>query len=343
MSVARVDMSAALTPTTTQVAIDDPSGIGAARRRSAEHARAAGLDDESVGRAEIIATELATNLQRHATEGRLLLRSWRSGSATGTLELLAVDNGPGMADVQRCVRDGYSTGGTAGNGLGAVQRLADEFDISSQAGLGTVVLARVRSTGSRVPTAALHLGVVCLAMAGEPVCGDTWAWREEPDGGSLLVFDGLGHGHPAAEAAAAALRAFRETPAVAPTEVIEAIHGRVSGTRGGAAAVAQIDRARGLLRYAGVGNIGATLVGPERRRGLPSHNGIVGSIVGRVRGFEYEWTQGDVLVMHSDGLQSRWTMDGVAGMVHRDPAVVAALLYRDFARGRDDLTVAVCG
>ena len=145
------------------------------------------------------------------------------------------------------------------------------------------------------------------------------------------------------DSAAAALRAFRETPAVAPTEVIEAIHGRVSGTRGGAAAVAQIDRARGLLRYAGVGNIGGTLVGPERRRGLPSHNGIVGSIVGRVRGFEYEWTQGDVLVMHSDGLQSRWTMDGVAGMVHRDPAVVAALLYRDFARGRDDLTVAVCG
>ena len=111
-----------------------------------------------------------------------------------------------------------------------------------------------------------------------------------------------------------------------PAGTVIGCTGHVSGTRGGAAAVAQIDRARGLLRYAGVGNIGATLVGPERRRGLPSHNGIVGSIVGRVRGFEYEWTQGDVLVMHSDGLQSRWTMDGVAGMVHRDPAVVAALL-----------------
>jgi hypothetical protein len=253
---------------------------------------------------------------------------------------LAVDAGPGIASIERCLRDGYSSGGTAGNGLGAVRRLAHDFDIASQPGKGTVVLARIRNAagGQRV---ALPVAAVCLPMPGERACGDGWAWQADAAGGALLVFDGLGHGELAAEAALAACTAFDEQRGLAPADALMAVHRRLGGTRGGAVAIARIDTVTGTLRYAGVGNIAGTIIGHEQRRGLPSHNGIAGSIVGSIRSFDYPWTEGDLLVMHSDGLQSRWHLDDAPGLATRDPAVVAAHLYRDFRRGRDDVTVAV--
>lgn len=331
-------MSAA--PTTVLVPLDDASQVGAARRCIAELSRVLGFGEQAAGRAAIVVTELATNLLRHARDGRILARALQDGGQRA-LEILAVDSGPGMADVERCLRDGISGGGTAGEGLGAVRRQADDFDIESQVGAGTVVLARVREPSGAMP--ALRLGAICLPMAGELACGDTWAWRPEADGGALLVFDGLGHGALAADAAHAARRAFEELPAASPVDTLQALQPRLSGTRGGAAAIARIDRRQGTLHFAGIGNIGATLLCADRRRGLPSHNGILGGTAGRVQGFDYPWAPGDRLVMHSDGVQSRWGVDAVPGIGHRDPAMVAGLLYRGFARGRDDLTVVVVG
>lgn len=320
--------------------VDDSSQIGAARRAVAGVARALGFDAERTGRAEIVATELATNLLRHATDGRLLLRSEADDAGSRMLEMLAVDAGPGMSDIERCMRDGYSTGGTAGNGLGAVRRLSDDFDISSAPGVGTVVLARLRDAA--VPDRrGMRAAGVCLPMPGETVCGDGWAWRAAGSGGSLLVFDGLGHGMLAADAARAACAAFAGAGDCPPADALLVIHRKLSGTRGGAAAIARIDRERGTLQYAGIGNIGGTIVTADGRRGLPSHNGIAGSMPTRVKAFDYDWSDDDVLVMHSDGLQSRWSLDALPGVALRDPAVIAAHLYRDFRRGRDDVTVAV--
>lgn len=321
--------------------VDEPSQVGSARRCAAELCAGLRLGEEPSGRAAIVATELANNLLRHAREGRLLARPRRDGPLP-MLELLAVDAGPGMADVERCLRDGYSTAGTAGEGLGAVRRLSQEFDILSVEGGGTVVLSRIRAPGP-VPRTPLRLGAVCLPMPGETESGDGWAWRPEADGGTLLVFDGLGHGEAAAEAAARACGAFLDSTVQEPAEALQALHRAVAGTRGGAAALARIDLAAGRLHYAGIGNIGGAILGRDARRGLASHNGIVGSIVGRAQGFTYDWSDGDVLVMHSDGIQSRWSLDGYPGITTRDPALAAGVLARDFARGRDDLTVVVVG
>jgi anti-sigma regulatory factor (Ser/Thr protein kinase) len=323
------------------LAVDDISQVGAARRAVAALARSLGFGDEAVGRAEIIATELATNLVRHAQDGRMLLRVDHHNAAEPALEILAIDAGPGIASIERCLRDGYSSGGTAGNGLGAIRRLANDFDMASQPGSGTVVLSRIRNAPGGGERAAMPVAAVCLPMPGERACGDGWAWQPAAAGGSLLVFDGLGHGELAAEAAHEACTAFAELPDLAPADAVMGLHRRLSGTRGGAAAVARIDIAAGTLSYAGVGNIAGAILGHEQRRGLPSHNGIAGSIVGTIRSFEYPWAEGDLLVMHSDGLQSRWNLDDAPGLATRDPAVVAAQLYRKFNRGRDDVTVAV--
>jgi anti-sigma regulatory factor (Ser/Thr protein kinase) len=319
--------------------LDDSSQVGAARRGVAALAKQAGLGEAAVARASIVATELASNLLGHARDGRLLARTLAEQPGCRGIELLAIDAGPGMQDIDRCLRDGYSTAGTPGTGLGAVRRQADQFDISSAPDSGTVVLARIREPAQKAAT--VRLGIVCLPYPGEQLCGDGWEWHADADGASLLVVDGLGHGPAAATAAQAAREAFAGDPTRTPEQALQVIHERLQGTRGGAAAIARIDLVRGTLHFAGIGNIGGVLLGRERRRGLPSHNGILGSVTGRIQGFEYDWVAGDMLVLHSDGLQSRWSLDHAPGAAGRDPAIVAGLLYRDFRRARDDLTVAV--
>jgi hypothetical protein len=178
------------------------------------------------------------------------------------------------------------------------------------------------------------------------VCGDAWRLARGRDGLlAVVVADGLGHGPLAAEAAEAACAVFEADPFAGPRAMIEAMHGATGGTRGAAVAVARIDAAAGRLTFAGVGNISGTLMGAdaEDRRGLMSHNGTVGHQVRKVQEIEYPWGPAAVLVLHSDGLQTRWALEKYPGLVRRHPAVIAGLLYRDFRRGRDDATVVVVG
>jgi hypothetical protein len=285
------------------------------------------------GRAAIVATELGNNLLQHGGGGELLLQPIITGNAT-LIELMAIDRGRGMQNVESCLKDGYSTGGTAGTGLGAVRRLAVEFDLYSVAGGGTVVMARV---GAR---AAGRFGAVSVPVAGESECGDSWRLATDGTITAALVVDGLGHGPLAAQAAHCSTATFGETPFDAPKVLIERMHRSLAGTRGAAAACAHID-AQGQLSYAGVGNISAALITYAKSQGLASHNGTLGLRMPRLQQFEYPRAAGSMVVMHSDGVSSRWDLARREGLLQRHPATVAAVLYRDHARGRDDATVLV--
>jgi hypothetical protein len=118
-------------------------------------------------------------------------------------------------------------------------------------------------------------------------------------------------------------------------------HRKLSGTRGAAVAVALIDEARGTLRYAGIGNVAGTLINNGETRGLVSHNGTIGHQLRKVQALDYPWASQTTLVMHSDGLQTRWTTQPYPGVLQRHPSILAAILHRDFTRGRDDATATV--
>ena len=320
------------------IPVSDASQVGEVRRTVARVAATLGLSEARRGDASIVATELATNLVRHARHGRMLLQVMSHG-ASGWLEMLSVDGGPGMADVQRCLQDGYSTIGTPGNGLGAVKRLSDEFDIHSRSGEGTVIVSRIATapTSSNV----FAIGAVCLAAPGEQVCGDTWRSVEREREIAVMVADGLGHGPEAAAAAHLAGGTF-ETEAFAPPEQFyRSAHRSLSGSRGAALARAVIG-ASGDVQYSGIGNIAGCLVSSERSRGLASQNGTVGvQIRNHVSAFSHAMPAPGVLLMHSDGITSRWSFDPYPGLLLRHPAVIAGVLSRDFVRGRDDATVLV--
>ncbi len=293
------------------------------------------MGEEDLARLALVATEMATNLVKHAQGGEVVLRTLTRAEGGG-VEVLALDRGPGMADVGRCLKDGYSTAGTAGNGLGAIGRLADVFDIISAPGTGTAVVARVRPAGAAAP--ATMVGAVSLPLAGEDVSGDAWAVETVNDRTVILVVDGLGHGSPAAVAAREAVRVFRSVVRAEPVEIVHSLHAALRSTRGAAAAVAVIDRAAGRLRYAGVGNIAGVVAGPTARQGLVSLGGTLGHEVRKVSAFEYPWPAGGLLVMHSDGLASQWDLGRYPGLTGRHPALIAGVLYRDYRRGRDDVT-----
>lgn len=318
------------------------SDVGAARRHALRVAAEAGLNETQRGRVALIATELGTNLALHGGGGQLLLQDLEVGGGAG-MEVLAVDSGPGMADVAACLRDGFSSGGTSGNGLGAVKRLSDEFDLFTQPGKGTAVLSRVLgSASSGTSPKAWRWGAISTPAPGETVVGDSWRFSTSEDGVRLLVADGLGHGPLASAAAECAVGVFEAVTSGGLKPFFERAHVALRPTRGAAVAVAACVRSSSRLHYAGVGNIAGVIVSRGgATRGLMSHNGTVGAEMRSVQELPYEWEVGDRLVMHSDGITSRWQLNAYPGLGAQHPALTTALLHRDFLRGRDDATVVV--
>jgi anti-sigma regulatory factor (Ser/Thr protein kinase) len=327
----------AVSRVTRALVIQDPSQVAQARRAGAALASAVGLDEERAGRLSVVVTESATNLLRHGGGGQILLRAL-DGDGAAAVEVLALDRGPGMANVGRCLEDGYSTAGSAGTGLGAMRRLSSLFDLYSRQGRGTAILSRV---GAGAPPRAMVVEGLCVPAPGEQVSGDAWADEPRVDGVAILVVDGLGHGPAAAAASAAALEAFRHARWQPPARRLEAIHGAMRGTRGGAVAVADIDRTSGRVCFAGVGNVGAAVVNGDTPRWLMSHNGTLGHSVRRIDEVSAPWPARGLLVMYTDGLATPREIAAYPGLMERHPSLVAGVLWRDLARGRDDATVVV--
>lgn len=329
-------------PTSDVTMVSDMSEVGAARRTVVARASALGLDETQCGTVAIIVTELATNLARHAREGRLLTRALLSRDEVLGIEVLSVDAGPGMANVTVFLRDGFSTAGTAGKGLGAVQRMADEFDIHSIAGVGTTIMARVLTPTGK---AARHVGapdtgVVCRPISGEIACGDAWLVRSSGARTLMVVVDGLGHGVDAAIAADAAIASVERTQNQPPGQIIQAAHGALRATRGAALSVAELDADKREVRFAGIGNVsGVVMASDTKTRAFVNSPGIVGHRLPRVHELTYEWPVGGTVVLFSDGVTARWHLDRYPQLGAQRAPIVAATLARDYTRGRDDMTV----
>ncbi len=313
-----------------------------ARRFAMKLAEALQFSEPDIGRVALVVTEAATNIVQHAGRGEILLRPFAL-EAPASLEVLALDKGPGMANVAEALRDGFSTGGSAGQGLGAIARLSTCFEISSVPGKGTALLARIGRVKPKRPTQpGLAWGVVCVPKREEAVCGDAWAVTAGHLRNTILMVDGLGHGLHAFDAAQQALRAFWKHARERPESILRALNGTLHETRGAVAGVAEIDWDKRELRWAGAGNIAGSLVPVEgKASSLVSHSGTVGQNVTRFQEFTHRWPDKGLLILHSDGLSNRWTLEPYPGLSRRDPSLIAGVLYRDFASRRDDVVVLV--
>ena len=323
------------------VPVVDRSQVASARQAARGVAEHAGFGETDAHRVGIVVTELASNLVKHAVNGGvLLLRALPAPEPE--VEVFAIDRGPGMKDVSRSLTDGFSTAGSQGTGLGAIRRLTDAFDIYSQQDKGTVVLARMRPEGAEPSRAgAFDVAGVSVAMPGEQVCGDAWGVVADRGRAVIAVVDGLGHGVGAAAASTAAMEALMSRNDGSSIDTLTAIHEAVRHTRGAAGTVVSIEPRGTVLTVAGIGNVATAIVADGQVRQAVSLGGILGHGVRTFRQYQYPWPADALLVMHSDGLSSHWSLDPYPGLRQRHPGLVAAVLYRDFARGRDDVTVVV--
>lgn len=320
------------------IAIDDKSSIGEARRTAVQFAQALGFDEGRRSDIGIASTEAATNVLVHATRGELLLCPFVAGEHFW-MDIFALDEGPGIRDIGRAMEDGFSSIGTAGQGLGAIARLSDESALYSSTGKGTVYWCRFQSAGSSYATA---VGLVNVPIKGESVCGDNYFVQINTAQSLYMMVDGLGHGTGAAEAADEAVMVVSQSASEPTSEIITRVHNALKKTRGAAMAVAIVDHERRIMTYAGIGNISCNLLHGMTSRSLVSQNGTLGAVLPRVPlEYTYPIEPNTTLLMFSDGLVSKTSLTGYPGLQNRHPALAAGILYRDFSRRRDDATVLV--
>jgi anti-sigma regulatory factor (Ser/Thr protein kinase) len=322
------------------VAVVESSQVPEARRNAVAMARHLGFSEERAGAVAIVATEAATNLVKHGGGGAILLQPMTVGAAHG-VEVIAIDRGPGIANLALALRDGHSSAGSAGIGLGALSRLGSDFDVYSQPGAGTTVRCVVWQGEPPQPSFELETGVVCVPMKGETVAGDDWALHASKGRYVLLVADGLGHGPEAAEASSAAKAAVERNVNRTIAEQLHAAHAALRATRGAAAAIIELKPSSEVGTFCGIGNIGCFVRTDGKTRSLASHNGILGHQMRTVQEFSFPFPPRALLYAYSDGMTSRWDPATYPGLESRHPALIAATLYRDHNRGRDDTTLAV--
>jgi anti-sigma regulatory factor (Ser/Thr protein kinase) len=329
---------------TTLVAVPDASAVAEARRAAMTCASSMQFDENLSGKLALAATELATNLVKHGGGGELLIGTDYEGRRA--IDLVAIDAGKGFGSVESALRDGFSTAGSSGTGLGAISRVAAHFEIYSQADRGTAVLCRIEAPAAALPAlpfpkSSVAITGICLPKPGEEIPGDDWLASRLGDSVTFCVADGLGHGPSAADASRAAINVFREREQAPIDDIMRSMHEPLRPTRGAAVAVARLDPQSGSVAFVGVGNIAGAITTEDVTRRTVSQNGTVGHEMRRVQTFTYPWAETSMLVMHSDGLTTNWSFDEYHGLALRDPSLIAAVLLRDFWRRRDDVTIVV--
>jgi anti-sigma regulatory factor (Ser/Thr protein kinase) len=318
--------------------VSDQSHVAEARRTAAAVGATVGLNETELGRVAIIVTEMATNQLKHAGGGRISLTAFDDGEGSG-LEIVGFDKGRGIDDVERSMRDGHSTAGSAGQGLGAMRRQASLFEICSWPDMGTIVACRVKRSSGRAPSHKHSWSAIRVPMEGEVACGDDWVVAATPDRLCGMVVDGLGHGPMAASAAKTAIELLDHHKSLPLASLLAHVHTGMQSTRGAAAALFRVEGMK--LQYAGIGNIAGTGLREDGVSRMVSVNGTLGMHAPRIKVFEYPAHIGMLVILHSDGIGTSWNLDKYPGLRAAHPSLIAAAIFRDFCRNRDDATVLV--
>jgi anti-sigma regulatory factor (Ser/Thr protein kinase)/serine/threonine protein phosphatase PrpC len=342
----------------TSIEISHEAQVGTARRAVHEYASKLGFVETALAEIDIVVQEIGTNAARYSKTGGWLHFTTTRGSEPG-LELFYWDTGPGIYNMDRAIRDGVSTSGSLGAGLGAINRLMDDFEIYStvpatgrltlgatrRTSHGTALLARKWVGQDAEPSSdreeVRRYGVWSRPHPQEEVNGDAYCIVRRGARTLLAVIDGLGHGQGAKEAATVARDLLDEWMGERPDELILSIHDALRSTRGAVMGIVTINHEAEKFQYAGVGNIAVRVFGAPERVAPISANGTLGLRLGSVRLWQHAWAEGATVLMASDGLSESWDIQSYPGLLKRSPQLMAGILMRDYGRDADDATVLV--
>jgi anti-sigma regulatory factor (Ser/Thr protein kinase) len=332
-------------PSHISFSANDRSYLAIVKKEIHQLAIQAGLGQKKINEIDILVSEMGSNLIKHASGGEILAGVLPAGEGAG-LELISIDNGPGIPDPVMMMKDGASTTQTLGHGLGSIRRFSDHFEIYSQKDWGTILLSRIYPESApkkSVRKNPLSLRSLVISKPGELVSGDgSYSFIGEDGIVKLLVADGLGHGAEANRAVREAIGAFRDFDSDSPAEILRHLHAALKKTRGIVATVVLVDPVRKTWKLCGIGNISTRLSGFQQPKGYLSYNGIIGhNIPHTLNDQELSQNEYQQIVLCSDGIRSRWEHAKLPDLHKQDLIVQAAALYKDFGRKTDDMSIII--
>lgn len=293
---------------------------------------------------DLIVAELTSNLLKHSTSGGEILAGCRRDERCEFLEIISLDNGPGFTDIEKVMRDGYSTTGTLGAGLGSIKRLSDFFEVCTYRNWGTLLLSRIYKNPppQQVPNKIICEALV-VAKSGETCSGNGYCFLKTGNGFKVLHADGLGHGPEAKHAVDEAINAFRACTETTPAATITYLHERLLKTRGMVANIIFYNKQEHSWKVAGIGNISTCWAGTKGERNYTANNGIIGHLLpSTINELVLNSEDYQQFISCSDGIKSRWNLEKSKAAHPRSPVLQAAALYKDFSRRTDDVSVVVC-
>jgi anti-sigma regulatory factor (Ser/Thr protein kinase) len=319
------------------------SGVVLLRSKLRAVSRRMGFSDLKREHMELVCNEMVTNQNKFA-EGKGLVQIWEASDPVPALDLFAFDYGKGILNVQNAVRDGYTTAGTMGKGLGAIRRLSDQSEIYSlpveQAGdsdwHGTAVWSRFYRHDSD-PEYLHDLGVYTRAYQDSTFNGDLIQIRTGESKTRWLHLDGLGHGREAAEVAEG-IGYFLdgETPVDA---LMQRLSVRLQGTRGAVAMIAEVDHTSRHMTVCGVGDMVAYLISCGEKKAISFSPGVLGHAHRSLETFRFPFPDQALLITASDGLRRSMTLRTFPDLWRLHPQIIALVLGQVLGRHNDDRSV----
>jgi anti-sigma regulatory factor (Ser/Thr protein kinase) len=345
----------------TRVRIREEVDLNRAVLEARRRAEAEGFDATTAGKIATAVSELTRNILKYADHGEVRI-SLVEEEGSAALEVVVSDKGPGIEDLEAALADHYSSSGTLGLGLPGVRRLMDEFELSSDVGVGTRVRIRkyLGDVPRRAPAAqatvpyrpvtsdegsALELGgeldihIASRPCAGEHFSGDAAVVVPQGSQVYFAVLDVLGHGREANEVATPALRELERVLPRGPVAALEALDGVLRGTRGAAATAAVIDEGSGEVRCAGVGNVRLRVLADGGNREMPLTGGVLGQNSRSISEHRLQLRrEGEVLLLASDGVKTGVSFKDYPQARYQSARAIARTVVRRFSNSLDDAT-----
>jgi len=330
--------------TYVRFAADDRSYFSILKKEIRQKAELANFDLKKLNDLDLILSEMTSNLQKYAVGGEILAGLFYEENNC-YIELISIDQGPGMAYPQTMMADGFSSENTMGMGLGSIKRLSDKYDLYSIKKWGTIILSRVYKTKPILRSgifSQIDIRPLIVTMPGQKVSGDGTFYHLTDQHFKLLVADGLGHGEEANFAVKEAVNAFKNCMQHSPAEILKHIHQAILKTRGMVGAVVVFDFKTKIWTMAGVGNITSRMSNYLDTKNQMSHNGIIGhNIPNIINDQQISLNDFHQITLCSDGMKSRWELSKYPGINRCDLSIQAAAIYKDFARHTDDMSVVI--
>ncbi len=330
-----------------ELPVSHASDVGESRRLIRTLANELGFSTKEIEELAIAVSELASNLVKHAAGGGLLTVTPVEDERGLGIRLESLDNGPGIVDFEQAIANGFSTAGSLGCGLGAVNRLCDEFEIQprvdGKTGTQITCLRWKREPIRKTIACPLSFGVATRAYRNMEYNGDSFVVRTWNESALVALIDGLGHGKNASEAANTT-KEYIEKHYDQPLESLFRGVGRAChASRGVVMVLARFDfnMAPIKLTFANIGNIEARVFASPTPITFRVRRGVMGFNAPNPVITEHPWSPDNVLVLHTDGLKTMKNWSDFPELAGATADYTAQRLLQKLATGNDDATVIV--